>query len=73
MTNLFCDTYFWDYYIEASEGPLHMAVMLKDAPCQPSLTSLPVRSHKSATSLLIQGTCLFSFPLEGTHNRHHTE
>lgn len=73
MTHLFCDTYFWDYYTEVSDVPLHVAVMLKDAPCQTSLTFLLGRSPKWVTLLLKQGTCLFSSPLEGTHNRHHTE
>lgn len=42
MTNLCCDIYFGDYYTEFSDVLLHMAVMLKDAPCQTSAIFLPV-------------------------------
>lgn len=65
MTILLCDAYLWDYYIEASDVPLHMAVMLKAAPCHTSLTCLSVCSPKWVTSLLMQGICLLCFPLEG--------
>lgn len=65
MTSLICDACLWDYYTETADVALHMAVMLKDAPCHTSQTCLSVHSPKWVTSLLMQGTCLFSFPLEG--------